>query len=180
MIYALGERRLRTAGSDYYVAPSAQLIGSVTLGRGASVWFNCVLRADQGSITVGDATNVQDGTIAHMDDGDCVAIGDQVTIGHRVLLHGCAIGDGSLVGNGAILLDRARLGRNCLVAAGALVPPDSEVPDGHLIMGAPGRVVRRVTDSELSMMRAAVEHYLARCEHYRRTLLPEPRGPQPA
>lgn len=174
MIYTLGERRLRAAGSDYYVAPSAQLIGSVILGRGASVWFNCVLRADQGSITVGDATNVQDGTIAHMDDGDCVAIGAQVTIGHRVLLHGCAIGDGSLVGNGAIVLDRARLGRNCLVAAGALVPPDAEVPDGSVIMGAPGRVVRRVTQADLAMMREAVEHYRARSEHYRRALSPQP------
>lgn len=172
MIYTLGERRLQTTGCDYYVAPSAELIGSVTLGRGASIWFNCVLRADEGSITVGDATNVQDGTIVHMDSGGFVTIGAKVTIGHRVLLHGCTIGDGSLIANGAIVLDRVRVGRDCLVAAGTVVPPDAEVPDGWVIMGAPGRVVRRVTDSELSMMRGAVEHYLARCEHYRRVLSP--------
>lgn len=175
MIYALGERRLHTTDSDYYVAPSAQIIGSVKLGRRTSVWFNCVLRADQGVIAVGDATNLQDGTVVHMDEGDNVVIGANVTIGHRVLLHGCAIGDGSLVGNGAIILDRARIERNCLVAAGALVPPDAVVPDGWVIMGAPGKLVRRVTDSEVSMMRRAVEHYLARCEQYRRSLTPNPR-----
>jgi carbonic anhydrase/acetyltransferase-like protein (isoleucine patch superfamily) len=103
----------------------------------------------------------------HMDAGNPVVIGADVTIGHRALLHGCSVGDGTLIANGAMLLDRVRVGRNCLIAAGALVPPDAEVRDGCVIMGAPGKVVRQVTDTELAMMRKAVMDYLARARHYR-------------
>jgi carbonic anhydrase/acetyltransferase-like protein (isoleucine patch superfamily) len=172
MIYTLGDRKLETVGEDYYVAPSAQLIGSVILGRGATVWFNCVLRADSDRIIVGDGTNIQDGTIIHVDPGSPTHLGNNVTIGHGALVHSCFIDDGSLIANRATVLDRARIGRNCLIAAGALIPPDKEIPDGSVVMGAPGKIVRQVTDRDLAMMRHACEHYIERGKEYRQLLRP--------
>jgi carbonic anhydrase/acetyltransferase-like protein (isoleucine patch superfamily) len=170
MIYTLGDRKLETVDGDFYVAPGAQLIGSVTLGRAATVWFNCVLRADGDRIAVGDGTNVQDGTIIHADPGSPTLLGNNVTIGHRALLHSCLIGDGSLIANGAMVLDRVRIGRHCLIAAGALVPPDKEIPDGSVVMGTPGKIIRQVTESDLAMMRRACERYVARGREYRHSL----------
>lgn len=170
MIYTLGDRKLETVDGDFYVAPGAQLIGSVTLGRAATVWFNCVLRADGDRIAVGDGTNVQDGTIIHADPGSPTLLGNNVTIGHRALLHSCLIGDGSLIANGAMVLDRVRIGRHCLIAAGTLVPPDKEIPDGSVVMGTPGKIIRQVTENDLAMMRRACERYVARGREYRHSL----------
>ena len=138
MIYSIGDRRIETAGDDYYVAPDAQVIGSVRLGHRTSVWFGCVIRGDGDWIVIGDGTNVQDGTIIHTDEGFPTELGTNVTIGHRALLHSCHVGEGSLIGNGAIVLDRVRIGRNCLIAAGTLLPPDKNIPDDSVVMGAPG------------------------------------------
>ncbi|MFI4868307.1 MAG: gamma carbonic anhydrase family protein [Steroidobacterales bacterium] len=173
-IYTLGERRLTTAGDDFYIAPGAQVIGSVVLGAGASLWFNCVLRADDERIEVGSGSNVQDGTVIHADPGLPTLIGRDATVGHMVMLHSCVIGDESLIGNGAIVLDRARIGRHCIVAAGALVPPDRAVPDGSVVMGAPAKVVREVNAQDLAMIAQAAAHYRERLQHYRRLL--QPRG----
>ena len=123
-IYTLGERHLTTAGDDFYIAPGAQVIGSVVLGAGASLWFNCVLRADDERIDIGSGSNVQDGSVIHADAGSPTLVGREVSVGHMVMLHSCVIGDESLIGNGAIVLDRARIGRHCIIAAGSLVPPD--------------------------------------------------------
>jgi len=173
-IYSLGERRLVTAGDDFYIAPGAQVIGSVVLGAGASLWFNCVLRADDERIEIGAGSNVQDGVIIHADAGAPTLVGRDVTIGHRALLHGCRIGDESLIGNGAIVLDRARIGSHCIVAAGALVPPDREIPDGSVVMGAPARPVRTATAADLALIAAAAAHYRARIARYRGLLQPLP------
>ncbi|HXN10741.1 MAG TPA: gamma carbonic anhydrase family protein [Steroidobacteraceae bacterium] len=170
MIHTLGERRLKTAGDDYYIAPGAQVIGEVVLGAGASLWFNCVLRADDERIEVGAGSNVQDGSVVHADPGTPTLIGRDVTVGHMVLLHGCAIGDASLIGNGAIVLDRARIGSHCIVAAGALVVPGAQIPDGSVVMGSPAKLVRTVTDADLAMIRQAAEHYRARIPRYRAQL----------
>jgi carbonic anhydrase/acetyltransferase-like protein (isoleucine patch superfamily) len=169
-IYALGERRPQTAGEDFYVAPGAQLIGSVILRAGASVWFNCVLRADDELIEVGAGSNVQDGSVIHSDAGAPSVIGRAVTIGHMVLLHSCLIGDETLVGNGAIVMDRARIGKHCIIAAGALVPPDRQIADGSVLMGAPAKLVRSVTAADLSMIAQGAAHYQARMQSYRREL----------
>ena len=179
MIYTFGDRRLETAGDDYYVAPDAQLIGSVRLGHATSVWFNCVIRGDSDWIEIGDGTNVQDGSVIHTDSGFPTAIGRNVTIGHRVLLHSCHIGDGSLIGNGAMVLDRSKVGRNCVVAAGALIPPDKEIPDGAVVMGAPAKIVREVSERDLVMMRHSVEHYQQRLLEYRHALQVDPRSSVP-
>jgi carbonic anhydrase/acetyltransferase-like protein (isoleucine patch superfamily) len=169
-IYALGERRLSTDGEDFYVAPGASLIGSVILRAGASVWFNSVLRADDEIIEVGAGSNVQDGSVIHADAGSPTIIGRDATVGHMVMLHSCLVGDESLIGNGAIVLDRARIGRHCIVAAGALVPPDREIAEGTVVMGAPAKFVRNVTEADLAMIAHAAAHYRARLQSYRRDL----------
>ena len=172
-IYTLGERRLVTAGDDFYIAPGAQVIGSVILGAGASLWFNCVLRADDELIEVGSGSNVQDGSVIHADAGSPTILGREVSIGHMVMLHSCLVGDESLIGNGAIVLDRARIGRHCIIAAGSLVAPDREIPDGSVMMGAPARLVREATVNDLAMIAQAAAHYRARMQSYRAMLRPQ-------
>jgi carbonic anhydrase/acetyltransferase-like protein (isoleucine patch superfamily) len=169
-IYTLGERCLMTAGDDFYIAPGAKVIGSVVLGAGASLWFNCVLRADDERIEIGSGSNVQDGTIIHADPGSPTLVGREVTVGHMVMLHSCEIGDESLIGNGAIVLDRARIGGHCIIAAGSLVPPDREVPDGSVVMGAPAKLVRQVNAQDLAMIAQGAAHYRARMRSYRELL----------
>jgi carbonic anhydrase/acetyltransferase-like protein (isoleucine patch superfamily) len=171
-IYTLGERRLVTAGDDFYIAPGARVIGSVVLGAGASLWFNCVLRADDERIEVGDGSNVQDGSVVHADTGAPTLLGRQVSVGHMVMLHSCVVGDETLIGNGAIVLDRARIGRHCIIAAGSLVPPDREIPDGSVMMGSPAKLVREATARDLAMIAQAAAHYRARLQSYRRLLQP--------
>lgn len=179
MIYALGKRRIETAGEDYYVAPDASVIGTVRFGAGASVWFQCVLRGDSEWIELGDAVNVQDGTIMHTDEGKPLVLGAGVSIGHRALLHGCTVGESSLIANGAIVLDRARIGRHCIIAAGALIPPGKIIPDGSVVMGSPGQVVRRTTERDLAMIDSIARHYVKRIRQYKRELEPDPRGLPP-
>ena len=169
-MYALGARRPQTEGEDFYVAPGARLIGSVILRAGASVWFNCVLRADDEAIEVGKGSNVQDGSVVHADPGSPTVLGRDVTIGHMVMLHSCLIGDESLIGNCAIVLDRARIGRHCIIAAGALIPPDREIADGSVMMGAPAKLIRTVTAADLAMIAHAAAHYQQRMHGYRREL----------
>ena len=143
-IYQLDDDIPRIADTAW-VADSAQVIGRVELHEGASVWFGAVLRGDNEWITVGRGSNVQDGTVMHTDMGYPLTIGEHVTIGHQAMLHGCTIGDGSLIGIQAVVLNNAKIGRNCLVGAGALVTEGKEFPDGSLIMGAPAKVVGQLT-----------------------------------
>jgi carbonic anhydrase/acetyltransferase-like protein (isoleucine patch superfamily) len=169
-IYSLGERRLLTAGDDYYIAPGAQVIGSVILGAGASLWFNCVLRADDERIDIGAGSNVQDGSVIHADRDEPTLIGRDVSIGHMVMLHSCVIGDESLIGNGAIVLDRSHIGRHCIIGAGALVPPDSRIADGSVMMGVPARLRRETNAQDLEMIARAAAHYRERIQRYRQLL----------
>jgi len=175
LIHALGDRRVVTEGDDWYVAPSAELIGLVRLGHEASVWFGAVLRGDNDWIEIGDGSNVQDGTIIHTDPGIRVVVGRNVTIGHRALLHACNVADDSLIGNGAMVLDGARIGRHCVVAAGALVPPGKIIEDGSLVMGMPARLVRSVGAHELALIKHGGEVYRARAKEYRQALRADPR-----
>jgi carbonic anhydrase/acetyltransferase-like protein (isoleucine patch superfamily) len=176
MIYTLGERRADLA-ADSYVAPSAQLIGSVRLASESSVWFNVVIRGDCDWIEVGAGSNVQDGTVIHTDAGAPTRIGAGVTIGHMAFLHSCTIGDGSMIANGAMVLDRVQVGKQCLIAAGALLPPDKVIPDRSVVMGAPGKVVREVTERDLAMLARAAENYRQRTHQYRSELRIDPRWP---
>jgi carbonic anhydrase/acetyltransferase-like protein (isoleucine patch superfamily) len=170
MLYTLGSRRVVTASDVFYVAPSAQVIGQVRLGHEASVWFNVVLRGDTDWLEIGDCTNVQDGTVVHTDDGVPVVIGPRSTIGHKAFLHGCTVGAESLIANGAMVLDGARIGSHCLIAAGALVPPGKVIPDGSVVMGSPGRIVREVADRDLERIDFGWRAYRERAALYREEL----------
>jgi len=161
---------IETVGDDFYVAPSASVIGRVRFGLGASVWFNCVLRGDNDWITIGDSTNVQDGTIIHTDEGVPMILGSHVSIGHGAIVHGCTVGDYSLVANGAIVLDRVTIGKNCLIAAGTLVPPGRVIPDGSVVMGSPGKIVRFTDETDRLMIERTADHYVERGRLYRREL----------
>ena len=176
MIYSLSDRKVETAGEDYYVAPDASVIGSVRIGAGASVWFNCVLRGDSDWIDLGEGTNIQDGTIIHTDEGYPTRLGANVSVGHRALLHSCTVGDSTLIANGAMVLDRATIGRNCLIAAGALIPPDKVIPDGSVVMGMPGKIVRQVDAKDIAMIGSIAQHYRERIALYKQGLKIDPRG----
>ncbi|MEO8314820.1 MAG: gamma carbonic anhydrase family protein [Pseudomonadota bacterium] len=165
MIYSYGERQLQTEGI-YFVAPSADVIGSVSLGNEASVWFGAVLRGDNDWIHIGAGTNVQDGSIIHVDPGVPVVVGANVTIGHGVLLHGCEIGDGALIGNRATVLDGARIGAGSLIGAGALITPRTEIPPGSVVMGSPGKVVRQVQPRDLEWITRGCEAYRVKAREY--------------
>jgi carbonic anhydrase/acetyltransferase-like protein (isoleucine patch superfamily) len=165
MIYSYGDRVLRAEGI-YFVAPSADVIGSVSLGNEASVWFGAVLRGDNDWIHIGAGTNVQDGSIIHVDPGVPVVVGANVTIGHGVLLHGCQIGDGALIGNRATVLDGARVGAGSLIGAGALVTPRTDIPPGSVVMGAPGKVVRQVQARDLEWITRGCEAYRVKAREY--------------
>ncbi|MEO6186552.1 MAG: gamma carbonic anhydrase family protein [Steroidobacteraceae bacterium] len=165
MIYSYGERRLQTDGV-HFIAPSADVIGSVSLGNEASVWFGAVLRGDNDWIHIGAGSNVQDGTIIHVDPGVPVMVGANVTIGHGVLLHGCQIGDGALIGNRATVLDGARIGAGTLIGAGALITPNTEIPPGSVVMGAPGRIVRQIEPRDIERMTRGCEAYRTKAREY--------------
>jgi carbonic anhydrase/acetyltransferase-like protein (isoleucine patch superfamily) len=160
-----------TIDPSAWVAESAQVIGSVTLGVDASVWFGAVLRGDTELLTVGRGSNVQDGSVLHADPGRPTTIGDGVTIGHLVMLHGCTIGNGSLVGIGSVILNGATIGRNCLVGARALVTEGKTFPDGSLIVGAPAVAVRSLTDEQIEGLRQSALHYVANARRFRAGLV---------
>jgi carbonic anhydrase/acetyltransferase-like protein (isoleucine patch superfamily) len=147
-------------GRDGFVDPTAVVIGRVRLGRSVSVWPHTVLRADSDVITVGEATNIQDGSVVHVDAGVPCAIGARVTIGHRAIIHGCVIEDDVLVGMGAIVMNHARIGTGSILGAGALVTERSEIPPGSLVLGAPGRVVRSTTGAERQRILQSAAHYV--------------------
>lgn len=167
MIYTLGERRIETVGEEYFVAPSADVIGTVRLGRWASVWFGAVLRGDNDWIELGDGTNVQDGSVLHTDTGIALTIGANCTIGHRAFLHACTVGANSLIANGAMVLDGAKIGSFTIVAAGAFVPPRKTIPDGVVVMGSPAQVVRELTDKDRAYIAQGAQHYQDNAKRYR-------------
>jgi carbonic anhydrase/acetyltransferase-like protein (isoleucine patch superfamily) len=156
-----------TFGRDVFVAPNATVIGRVTLGDEASVWFGAVLRGDVGSIAIGARTNIQDLTMVHMTgDVSDTRVGDDVTVGHGVILHGCEVGDGCLVGMGAILLDNVKVGEQCVIGAGALLPQRMVVPPRSLVLGVPAKVVRAVTEDERRMGIDGARVYLGLAKKY--------------
>lgn len=170
-LYALGSHSPWVEDqSAYFVAPNASLIGHIRLRRNASIWFGAVLRGDNEPIEIGEGSNVQDNSVLHTDPGAPLTIGKDVTIGHQVMLHGCEIGDNSLIGIGAVILNRVRIGRNCLIGAKTLIPEGREIPDDSLVMGAPGKVVRQLGPESAAMIRASAAHYVANWRRYHKEL----------
>jgi carbonic anhydrase/acetyltransferase-like protein (isoleucine patch superfamily) len=173
MHYSLDGVRIETAGEDYWIAPTAAVIGRVRLERNASVWWGAVLRGDNELITIGENSNVQDCSVMHTDPGFPLTIGAGVTIGHMVMLHGCTIGDGSLIGIGSVILNGTRIGRNCLIGAKTLLGEGKDIPDNSVVMGAPGRVVRQVTPEMAARVADGVEKYVANWRRYKAGLFAE-------
>jgi carbonic anhydrase/acetyltransferase-like protein (isoleucine patch superfamily) len=164
-LYEIGGQQPQIA-SDAWVAPSADLIGDVHLAELASVWFGAVIRADNTPITVGARTNVQDGAMLHSDPGAPCTLGEDVTVGHHAILHGCTIGDRTLIGMGATILNRAVIGEDCLVGAGALVNEGKAFPPGHLIVGSPAKAIRPLDDAQKAMLKASAALYAAKQRDY--------------
>lgn len=167
MLYLLDGVGLETENAEYWVAPTAVLVGRVRLESEASVWWGAVLRGDNEPITVGRGSNVQDGCVCHTDPDLPLVIGPHVTVGHQAVLHGCTVGEGSLVGIGAVVLNGARIGRNCLIAARALVGEGKEIPDNSLVMGTPGKVVGEVRPEQAERIRKGTERYVRNWRRYR-------------
>ena len=165
MIYKLGDQHPDIAKSCF-VAPSADLIGSVIMHEHSSVWFNCVLRADNEPITIGENSNVQDGSILHVDEGFPLNIGTNVTVGHKVMLHGCSIGDGTLIGMNAVILNGAKIGKACLIGANALVTEGMEIPDGSMVLGSPAKVVKQLDEKKQNMLKMGAKHYTDNSRRY--------------
>jgi gamma-carbonic anhydrase len=157
-------------GDDVYVAPGARVIGNVELGDEASVWYNAVIRGDLERVEIGARTNVQDGTVIHIESGQFpTIIGEGVTIGHKALVHACTIGDNCLIGMGSIILDGAVIEDNALIAAGAVVTPGTTIPSGTLAIGTPAKVVRELSDEEIQHFQASAAHYVELARRHRQS-----------
>jgi carbonic anhydrase/acetyltransferase-like protein (isoleucine patch superfamily) len=167
MRYTLDGIGLETESEDWWIAPTAVVVGKVRLETDASVWWGAVLRGDNELITVGRGSNVQDGCVCHTDPGFPLTIGPNVTVGHLAMLHGCTIGEGSLIGIGAIILNGARIGRNCLIGAKALIAEGKEIPDNSLVMGMPGKIVGEVRPEQAERIRRGTEKYVRNWQRYR-------------
>ena len=172
MRYALDDVSMTTADEDFWVAPSAVVIGKVRLEKNASVWWNCTVRGDTDRIIIGENTNIQDGSIVHTNRGIVVTLGDHVTVGHGVILHGCTIGDRCLIGMGATILNHVQIGRHCIVGAHSLLPEGKVYPERSLILGAPARVVRELSDDEVARLADSAERYVNNWKRYRDELVP--------
>lgn len=172
MKYSFEDRKVVCRG-DYWIAPDAIVIGSVVLGPNASVWFGCIVRADNDVITIGENSQLQDGCVLHTDAGFPLTLGRGVSVGHMAMLHGCTVGDGSLIGIKSVILNGARIGRNCLIGANALIAEGKEIPDGSLVIGSPGKVVRQLTPEEIGRINSASDHYVAKFKRYRESFKPD-------
>jgi carbonic anhydrase/acetyltransferase-like protein (isoleucine patch superfamily) len=160
---------------DAFIAPDANLLGRVSIGPEASVWFGTTIRGDNERITLGRGSNVQELCVLHSDMGYPLTIGADCTIGHRAILHGCTIGDGSLIGMGAIVMNGVRIGRGCLIGAGALVPEGREIPDGSLVMGMPAKIVRALDPEAIAQLVQSAAGYRARARAFRTAIQGETR-----
>lgn len=164
-IFAIAAKRPEIPAS-VWIAPNATVIGDVRLADNVSIWWNAVLRGDNDPITIGANTNIQDGSVLHTDLGVPMTLGRDITVGHMVMLHGCAIGDGSLIGIKSVILNRAVIGRDCLIGANTLIPEGKVIPDRSLVMGSPGKVVRELTDEDVTRLRRATANYVENARRY--------------
>ena len=171
MIYNLADRKLEILGDNYFIADSASVIGSVVMHQNASIWFGTVLRGDNDVITIGENSNVQDLSVLHVDPGFPLTIGKNVTVGHKVMLHGCEIGDNSLVGINSVILNGARIGKNCLIGANSLISENRVIPDGSMVLGSPGKVVRQLSEDQMKGLEMSALHYVENFKRYKRDLV---------
>lgn len=161
------------ASGRYWVAPNAALMGRVVLEDDASVWFGAVLRGDNEPITVGARANVQDGCVLHTDPGFPLTIGEDCTVGHMAMLHGCTIGRGSLIGIGSVILNGAKIGENCVIGSKSLITEGKVIPPRSMVMGAPGKIVRELTDDEIKRFTGAAGRYVTNWQRFAKGLSPQ-------
>jgi carbonic anhydrase/acetyltransferase-like protein (isoleucine patch superfamily) len=170
-LYAL-DRISPTVSDSAWIAPCCHVIGKVTVADRASVWFGTTIRGDNEMIWVGEGSNVQENCVLHTDMGFPLTIGAGCTIGHKAMLHGCTIGENSLIGMGATVLNGAIIGRDCLIGAGALIPEGKVIPDGSLVMGMPGKVVRALDAEAIARLRVSAQHYQDNAARFAKGLRP--------
>ena len=166
MFYDLKDKKPKNSGENW-VAPNAVVIGDVTLEKNTSVWFNATLRGDVEPITIGEGSNIQDGSVIHTDPGCPATIGKNVTVGHLVMLHGCIIEDDCLIGIGSTILNKAKIGKNSIIGANALITENKVIPERSLVIGSPGKVIRQVTDEEIKHIKENAEHYVKNYKKYK-------------
>ena len=169
MIYALGNKSPQLKGGNY-IAPNAAVIGDVVLEKNANVWWGVTIRGDSNTITLGENVNIQDGSVLHTDEGIALTLEKNVSVGHMVMLHGCTVREGSLIAIKAVILNNAVIGRDCLIGAGSLIAEGKVIPDRSLVLGAPGRVVRQLSDDEVKMIHWISGHYVENAARYQREL----------
>lgn len=158
--------------AEYWVAPDAQVMGRVILGEEVGIWFGAVLRADNEPMRIGARSNIQDGAVLHSDVGAPLTVGEDCTVGHRAILHGCTVGDCSLIGMGATVLNKAKIGRFCIVGANALVTERKEFPDYSLIVGSPAVVVRTFDEAVVAQIKRSAEGYVRNWRRFKAGLKP--------
>jgi carbonic anhydrase/acetyltransferase-like protein (isoleucine patch superfamily) len=170
-VYSLdGVAPILPEDGDYWIAPDAAVIGKVRLLKGVSIWFGAVLRGDMDDIVIGEGSNIQDLSVLHADPGAPLTVGKGCVIGHRVMLHGCTIGDHSLIGIGATVLNRAKVGKNCIIGAHALITEGKVIPDNSLAVGAPARGVRALGPEDLDMLAHGGSHYVENARRFKKGL----------
>ncbi len=170
MLFDFEERQVVLNGAGHFIAENATVIGSVVLEDQVSIWFNTVLRGDNEPIVIGRDSNIQDGSVLHNDEGIPLTVGEGVTVGHMAMLHGCTVGDNSLIGIQAVVLNRAKIGKNCIIGAKSLIPEGREIPDNSLVVGSPGKVIRRLNDEQVGLLRLSAAHYVEKAKRYRESL----------
>ncbi|NBW06636.1 MAG: gamma carbonic anhydrase family protein [Caulobacteraceae bacterium] len=172
-VYSLGDKKPQLPPEgEYWIAPNAVVLGDVILKPGASVWFGSVLRGDTDTLTVGENSNIQDLSVLHADAGVPLTIGANVTVGHKVMLHGCTIGDNTLIGIGAVILNGAVIGKNCLIGANALITEGKVIPDGSMVVGQPGKVVRELNEGQIAALEMSAQHYVQNWKRFAAELKP--------
>ena len=170
MLYALNENTPEIDPSAW-VAETAVVIGKVRLAQDSSVWFGAVLRGDNELIQIGVGSNVQDGAVMHTDMGYRLTLGQHVTVGHNAMLHGCSVGDGSLIGINAVILNGAIIGKNCIIGANTLIAEGKEIPDNSLVVGSPGKVVKQLTEQQVTQLKLNAIHYVENAKRYQQSLI---------
>jgi carbonic anhydrase/acetyltransferase-like protein (isoleucine patch superfamily) len=169
-LFSIGERRVELRGEHHYIAPDSSVIGSVVLEADVSIWFKVVIRAENDRITIGEGSNIQDGSVLHVDPGYPMTLGKHVSVGHKVMLHGCTIGEGSLIGINSVVMNGARIGRGSLIGANTLITESKEIPEGVLVLGSPGKVVRELSQQEKDYLLTVARGYVERSRFYKSNL----------
>ena len=167
MIYDF-EKNVPDVHPEAWVAANATLIGKIKLQKNSSIWFNAVLRGDIELISIGENSNIQDGSVLHTDPGYKLKVGKGVTVGHMVMLHGCQISDDTLIGIGSIILNNAKIGKNCIIGANSLITENKVIPNNSLVVGSPGKVLRKVTDEEIKAIHENAKHYVEGSKKYKK------------